>query len=90
MGNNAESIKRIKAMAESEVNRLAYYDTLTGLPNRTFFIKTLKETLAGTEDNFMDRYAVLTMDIDHFKDINDTMGHAVGDEVLKSICTAFK
>lgn len=84
MGNNAESIKRIKAMAESEVNRLAYYDTLTGLPNRTFFIKTLKETLAGTEDNFMDRYAVLTMDIDHFKDINDTMGHAVGDEVLKA------
>lgn len=84
MNNNAESIKRIKAMAESEVNRLAYYDTLTGLPNRTFFVKTLKETLAGSEDNFMDRYAVLTMDIDHFKDINDTMGHSVGDEVLKA------
>lgn len=84
MGNNAESIKRIKAMAESEVNRLAYYDTLTGLPNRTFFIKTLKETLAAADENFLDRYAVLTMDIDHFKDINDTMGHSIGDEVLKA------
>lgn len=84
MNNNAESIKRIKAMAESEVNRLAYYDTLTGLPNRTFFIKTLKETLAAADENFLDRYAVFTMDIDHFKDINDTMGHSVGDEVLKA------
>lgn len=82
--NNADGIRRIKAMAESEVNRLAYYDTLTGLPNRTFFIKTLKETLAASDDNFMDRYAVLTMDVDHFKDINDTMGHAIGDEVLKA------
>jgi diguanylate cyclase (GGDEF)-like protein len=84
MTNKAESIKRVKAMAESEVNRLAYYDTLTGLPNRTFFIKTLKETLAGTDEHFLDRYAVLTMDVDHFKDINDTMGHSVGDEVLKA------
>ncbi|PCI00599.1 MAG: GGDEF-domain containing protein [Alphaproteobacteria bacterium] len=84
MSNNAESIKRIKAMAESEVNRLAFYDTLTGLPNRTFFIKTLKETLAAADENFLDRYAVFTMDIDHFKDINDTMGHSVGDEVLKA------
>jgi diguanylate cyclase (GGDEF)-like protein len=87
MINNAESIKRVKAMAESEVNRLAYYDTLTGLPNRTFFIKTLKETMASTSENFMDRYAVLAMDVDHFKDINDTMGHSVGDEVLKAFAT---
>lgn len=87
MITNAESIKRVKAMAESEVNRLAYYDTLTGLPNRTFFIKTLKETVASTSENFMDRYAVLTMDVDHFKDINDTMGHSVGDEVLKAFAT---
>lgn len=84
MTNNAESLKRIRALAESEVNRLAYYDTLTGLPNRTFFIKTLKETLAAADDHFLDRYAVLTMDVDHFKDINDTMGHSVGDEVLKA------
>lgn len=84
MTNNAESLKRVKALAASEVNRLAYYDTLTGLPNRTFFIKTLKETLAAAEDHFLDRYAVLTTDVDHFKDINDTMGHSVGDEVLKA------
>ena len=84
MQNNADGLKRIKAMAESEVNRLAYYDTLTGLPNRTSFIKTLSETLADTEEHFLDRYAVLVMDVDHFKDINDTMGHAIGDEVLKA------
>ena len=84
MVNNAESIKRVKSMAESEVNRLAYFDTLTGLPNRTSFVKTLKETLADSEDHFLDRYAVFAMNIDHFKDINDTMGHAIGDEVLKA------
>jgi len=84
MHNNAKGIKRVRAMAESEVNRLAYYDTLTNLPNRTHFIKTLKETLAASDDHFMDRYAVLTMDVDHFKDINDTMGHKIGDEVLKA------
>jgi diguanylate cyclase (GGDEF)-like protein len=84
MTNNADSIKRIKAMAESEVNRLAYFDTLTGLPNRISFLNTLKETLAETDEHFLDRYAVLTMNVDHFKDINDTMGHAIGDEVLKA------
>jgi diguanylate cyclase (GGDEF)-like protein len=84
MQNNARGMKRIKSMAESEVNRLAYFDTLTDLPNRASFIKTLKETLAASDEHFMDRYAVLTMDIDHFKDINDTMGHAIGDEVLKA------
>ena len=88
--NNAAGLKRIKAMAESEVNRLAYFDSLTGLPNRTSFLKTLKETLAATDDHFVDRYAVLTMDVDHFKDINDTMGHAVGDEVLKEFAKKLK
>ncbi len=84
MKNNADGLKRIKAMAESEVNRLAYYDTLTGLPNRTNFLKKLKDTLADSKENFVDRYAVLAMNVDHFKDINDTMGHAIGDEVLKA------
>lgn len=84
MQNNADGLKRIKTMAESEVNRLAYFDTLTGLPNRANFLKKLKETLADSENHFLDRYAVLTMNVDHFKDINDTMGHAVGDEVLKA------
>ena len=84
MQNNADGLKRMKAMAESEVNRLAYFDTLTGLPNRTNFIKKLKETIADSEGNFIDRYAVLAMNVDHFKDINDTMGHAIGDEVLKA------
>jgi len=84
MKNNADGLKRIKAMAESEVNRLAFFDTLTGLPNRTNFINKLKETLADSADHFVDRYAVFAMNIDHFKDINDTMGHAIGDEVLKA------
>lgn len=84
ISNNAASIKRIKAMAESEVNRLAYYDTLTGLPNRTSFLKSLKDTIAQQDNHTLDHYAVLAMNVDHFKDINDTMGHAVGDEVLKA------
>jgi len=86
MSNNAESLKRIKALAASEVNRLAYYDTLTGLPNRASFIKTLEETLAASSDT-LGRYAVLAMDVDHFKDINDTMGHSIGDEALKAFAS---
>lgn len=84
ISTNAESIKRIKAMAESEVNRLAYYDTLTNLPNRTSFLKSLKDTMADKKNDTPNTYAVLAMNVDHFKDINDTMGHAVGDEVLKA------
>jgi diguanylate cyclase (GGDEF)-like protein/PAS domain S-box-containing protein len=61
---------------------LAYYDPLTGLPNRTLFYDTLKKTLVQAEKGGW-LVAVLCVDVDHFKNVNDTLGHAIGDELLR-------
>ena len=86
---NADNIRRIKSAAEDQIHKLAYYDTLTGLPNRTLFLMTLNER-SRAKDNAKDtdefsRFAVITMDLDHFKDINDTMGHNIGDAILRAV-----
>ncbi len=67
--------------AEKRLHRLAHYDTLTGLPNRMLFYETLKKTLVQAADSDW-LVAVLFIDLDHFKNVNDTLGHAIGDELL--------
>lgn len=67
---------------ESEINRLAYFDPLTGLPNRNQFENHVDKTL--TEGD-ADSLIVALMDVDHFKEINDTVGHAAGDRLLEVI-----
>lgn len=70
--------------AEQRLHHLAHFDTLTGLPNRTLFYKTLKRTLAlSTEYGW--QVGVLCIDLDHFKNVNDTLGHAIGDELLGQV-----
>ncbi|MFH2139568.1 MAG: EAL domain-containing protein [Pseudomonadota bacterium] len=67
--------------AEEEINRLAYYDTLTSLPNRRLLIDRLQLAMAASDRN--NSYgAVLFIDLDNFKDLNDTQGHDVGDQLL--------
>src|ERR1035437_776810 len=74
--------KQIKSRisAEAEARNLARHDPLTGLPNRRFFEETLAESLRTT--NATHRVAVLMLDLDGFKVVNDTHGHAVGDKAL--------
>lgn len=82
---NADNIKRIKSAAEDQIHKLAYYDTLTNLPNRTLFLLTLNEQTRTKNGETTPRFAVITMDLDHFKDINDTMGHNIGDAILRAV-----
>lgn len=70
--------------AEERLNFLAYFDGLTGLPNRTLFSDRLAQSLA--EAKRQTRFAgVMLLDIDHFKVVNDTLGHEAGDQLLKEI-----
>lgn len=66
---------------EERIRKLAYYDPLTALPNRRLLEDRLQLAIRHAHRN-QSRLAVLFVDLDHFKQINDTMGHAVGDELL--------
>ncbi len=66
---------------EKEITRLAYYDNLTGLANRTFFY-TMSDKMIYNAKRNKKILGLMFIDIDRFKDINDSYGHAVGDKVL--------
>ena len=67
--------------AEAEIRSLAFYDPLTGLPNRRFFQDCLEQVLSDSKHDNRNN-ALLFVDIDNFKVLNDTLGHAIGDQLL--------
>lgn len=71
-----------RILAETEANRLAHHDILTGLPNRMQFYKALGKALASDQ---WERVVICCLDLDGFKPVNDTFGHAAGDQVLKGV-----
>ena len=70
--------------AEETIRRLAYHDPLTGLPNRLLLRDRLNMAIARAKRN-QQHLAVLMLDLDKFKDVNDTLGHHTGDRLLQSV-----
>jgi len=82
---SARNIKALQ-MREQKIERLAYYDTLTELPNREYLRETSKEMFELADRN-AQQLALLYLDLDGFKRVNDTLGHSVGDELLAAVAT---
>ncbi|MCM3544978.1 putative bifunctional diguanylate cyclase/phosphodiesterase [Priestia megaterium] len=77
-----------KSQEESKYH--AYHDFLTGLPNRRYFKEELNRCLIESKEKSIRHVAVLFMDIDRFKDINDTLGHSKGDQLIQLIANRIK
>ncbi len=86
---NVLSLGISRHQAEQEVEYLAYHDGLTSLPNRLLLMDRLKQMLAinKRQQNFS---VLMFIDLDRFKNINDSLGHSVGDALLQEIATRFK
>lgn len=70
--------------AEQRIHELAFFDALTGLPNRPLLMDRMQQALA-LAGRCQQRFGVLFLDLDHFKEVNDTLGHECGDELLKLV-----
>jgi diguanylate cyclase (GGDEF)-like protein len=74
--------------SDERISHLAHYDALTDLPNRVLFQERLEGALARMADG--EQVALLYIDIDEFKNVNDTLGHRIGDELLKSVAGSLR
>ncbi|USI74961.1 putative bifunctional diguanylate cyclase/phosphodiesterase [Sphingomonas morindae] len=89
MRHNARSLRRLAAAhlelqaKEAQAHHLAYHDPLTGLPNRAFFNAAVDQHLA--EGRWPGAWAVLLADLDRFKQVNDTLGHLGGDQLIQEV-----
>jgi diguanylate cyclase (GGDEF)-like protein/PAS domain S-box-containing protein len=86
INSKLKNIIREKIIAEKQLSHYVYYDVLTGLSNRKMMTETLEKLLKDKTENF----AILFIDLDGFKHINDDFSHQVGDEILKSVAANLK
>jgi diguanylate cyclase (GGDEF)-like protein len=73
-----------RRQAEERVRYMAHYDALTGLPNRVLLLDRIEQAVASARRN-LTQVAIFFIDLDHFKHINDSLGHQVGDKILQMI-----
>jgi diguanylate cyclase (GGDEF)-like protein/PAS domain S-box-containing protein len=70
--------------AEEKIHQLAYYDIVTGLPKRGMFLERLHQSLTQAQRD-REKVNLIFLDLDNFKDVNDTQGHDIGDKLLRSV-----
>ena len=85
MGRDITERKQV----ESQIERLAFYDSLTGLPNRRLLVDRLQHATAAVARSGTQG-ALLFIDLDNFKDLNDTLGHDTGDQLLLQVAQRLK
>ena len=76
-------------LAEERIQRMAHHDSLTGLPNRSLFNDRLDQTISLAKRD-LRQFALLYLDLDKFKPVNDTLGHTAGDELLQAVATRIR
>jgi diguanylate cyclase (GGDEF)-like protein len=76
--------------AEAELARMATHDFLTGLPNRGYFMDRLMSRMAMPRRRAEDSFAIIYMDLDGFKQVNDLLGHASGDQLLRDVAARLR
>jgi diguanylate cyclase (GGDEF)-like protein len=78
---------RDRHAAQARIHHMAHFDALTGLPNRVSFMAHLERSMLATAEGFESRLALLFIDLDNFKRVNDSLGHLVGDTLLRNVAT---
>ena len=81
-----KSLREREEQLLTELHRQAITDEMTGVPNRRYVFDHLEKSFDDIEKNSKEHFATAIFDIDHFKNVNDTYGHAAGDEIIKKVC----
>lgn len=84
LANSFQDLWQDREEAEARLNQLAYYDSLTGLANRSLLLKTLSSTISASAKSRTSG-VLFYLDLDRFKTINDSLGHTIGDRLIKAI-----